>query len=124
MPTKSKKRTPKHLPTYTHERTAYAGIRERLALASLAYSKTWAAVYAHHFGQYVHTVRMMGKTEGWEAHYMWTDNLPRIDMNNPGVRREIAHAIEGARAAYYENRHPSPALLAIVANVAARKVAA
>lgn len=123
MPSKSKKRTPKHLPTYTHERTAYAGIRERLALASLAYSKTWKSVYAVHSGQYVHTVRMMGKTEGWEAHCMWTDNCPRIDINNPAVRREIAHAIEGARAAWYDSKHPSNELLAIVANVAARRAA-
>lgn len=112
----TKKRQPKHLPTYTHERTAYAGIRERLALASLAYSKTWLVKSG-----YAHSVRFLGKTEGWEARFTWIDNLNYINID--GVKAHIALSIEGARRAWAENQHPSKELLAIVANVAAWKAA-
>ncbi len=125
----SKRRTTKHLPTYTHERTTYAGIRERLALASLAYSKTWEATTGEtsqmrFAGKYMHSVRFLSKKEGWEANFVWIDDINHVNLEEArGVKRAIAHSIESARARWFDNQHPSKELLAIVANVAARKAA-
>lgn len=123
MANKKPKRQPAHLPTYDHPRSSYAGISERLALASLAYSKTWKTTTKEHglklgLGSYMHTVRYIGKKDGWEARLTWTDNLNRVNVE--GVSVYIAQAIEGARAAYHGNKHPSPALTAILANVAGK----
>lgn len=128
----AKKRQPKHLPTYTYERASFKGISERLALASRVHSTSWLLPYdprhlsraapdAHWF---MHSVRYISKTEGWEARFTWSDDFERINLDSPGVKREIAMSIEGARAAWADAQHPSKELLEIVANAAARKAAA
>lgn len=122
------KRKAKHLPTYDHERASYKGISERLALASRVHSTTWLlpfdprrnAPVTHWF---MHSVRYMSKSEGWEARFTWSDDFEHVNLDSPGVKREIAMSIEGARAAWYDNQHPSKALLAIVAHAAAKKAA-
>ena len=115
------KRRTKTAPVYAHERTSFAGISERLALASLWKSKTWLSRH----GYYMHVARLISKNkgEGWEAHVIWTDDSKRINKDDPAVRRHLAEGIEGARANWYSNQHPSKELLAIVANVAAKKAA-
>lgn len=122
----AKRRTPAHLPTYTHPRSSFAGIRERLALASLAMqTTTWMAADKGWLGgKYMHSIRLLGKTEGWEARLTWADNCKHVDLEQCSVRPAIAHSIEAARATWFDNKHPSKELLAIVANVAARKQAA
>jgi len=113
-----KTRKPKK-PVYSHPRTAYAGIEERLALASLAFSKT----FKRGENTYLHTARYLGKEEGWEANMVWIDSYPTVNPKAADMERDIAEAIEGARLAWWENQHPSKELLEIVANAKAKAYA-
>lgn len=124
------KRKNKNLPAYTHTRSSFAGISERLALASLAFSKTWKATpnerQSYRFeGDYMHSVRFLSKKEGWETNFTWRDNCDHIDLNQRGVKRAIAIGIEGARAAWYESKKPpTEELLKIITKIQERKQAA
>lgn len=88
------------LPTYDHPVSAFAGIRERLALVSMVHQKTWSS-YAGLVGDYMHTVRFISKTEGWEVNFMWTDNSKHIKKASL-QRYNLALAIEAARRDWVE----------------------
>lgn len=116
-------------PTYAYTRTEYKGISERLAMASLAFSKTWETSTREHglrtgLGTYMHSARFISKTEGWEAYLTWSDDSKRVNLKDPATRKGIAEAIEGARNRWYDDKFKiNKELLAIVARVALKEAA-
>ena len=95
------------LPAYSHERSTYKGIAERLALVSHVSTvttevppRTYTSI-APPLGKYSHTVRLISKTEGWQVVTMWTDNNRKVSKQRLHTHN-IATAIEGARAAWYQ----------------------
>jgi len=113
-----KTRKPKR-PSYVNPRSSFAGIEERLSLASLAFSQT-----TQRGSVYVHRVRFLGKKEGWEVNFSWIDAFAHINFEAAGVNREIALGIEGARLRWWEAQQPPTGeLLEILTKLQAKKVA-